>query len=254
MNLKILKKILLLFFETLKTNKDSELIGGIFNGISSLCENINVEILLDLQKNIYETIKYLITKKKLSFALLGLRANLNIAKKMTKEIVSVEDSYLITASYQIICFYINEKNIEIKKDDIYIIFEVIEMILLKNRIYSLETSSSFLKRLAMLAKHINNENYVVALLLLIKRILAKYPALNFLVDKNESDFDNFDYKNNTEPSLCNGKLTNILEELNFVENKYKQNKMIKRLVEYIIKEQKTNMELNSLNYFDYLLK
>ena len=128
------------------------------------------------------------------------------------------------------------------------------MILLKNRIYSLETSSSFLKRLAMLAKHINNENYVVALLLLIKRILAKYPALNFLVDKNESDFDNFDYKNNTEPSLCNGKLTNILEELNFVENKYKQNKMIKRLVEYIIKEQKTNMELNSLNYFDYLLK
>ena len=254
MNLKILKKILLLFFETLKTNKDSELIGGIFNGISSLCENINVEILLDLQKNIYETIKYLITKKKLSFALLGLRANLNIAKKMTKEIVSVEDSYLITASYQIICFYINEKNIEIKKDDIYIIFEVIEMILLKNRIYSLETSSSFLKRLAMLAKHINNENYVVALLLLIKRILAKYPALNFLVDKNESDFDNFDYKNNTEPSLCNGKLTNIWEELNFVENKYKQNKMIKRLVEYIIKEQKTNMELNSLNYFDYLLK
>ena len=254
MNLKILKKILLLFFETLKTNKDSELIGGIFNGISLLCENINVEILLDLQKNIYETIKYLITKKKLSFALLGLRANLNIAKKMTKEIVSVEDSYLITASYQIICFYINEKNIEIKKDDIYIIFEVIEMILLKNRIYSLETSSSFLKRLAMLAKHINNENYVVALLLLIKRILAKYPALNFLVDKNESDFDNFDYKNNTEPSLCNGKLTNILEELNFVENKYKQNKMIKRLVEYIIKEQKTNMELNSLNYFDYLLK
>ena len=40
MNLKILKKILLLFFETLKTNKDSELIGGIFNGISSLCEKV----------------------------------------------------------------------------------------------------------------------------------------------------------------------------------------------------------------------
>ena len=107
----------------------------------------------------------------------------------------------------------------------------------------------------MLMKNLNsNDNYIIALLLLIKKILAKYPSLNFLIDKNESDFDNFDYKNNLDPSLCNGKLTNILKELNEVEIKYKQNKMIKILVEYIIKEQKTNVELNSLNYFDYLLK
>jgi len=254
MNLKILKKILLLFFEILKYNKDSELIGGVFSGISTLCENINVEILLDLQKCIYETIKYLITKKKLSLALLGLRANLNIAKKMTKEIVSVEDSYLITASYQIICFYINDSNYDIKKDDLYIIFEVIDMILLKNRMYSLDTSASFVKRLSMLCKKINDENYIIAFLLLIKRILSKYPSLNFLVDINESDFDNFDYKNNSEPSLCNGKLTNILKELNYVLNKYDQNKTIKKLVEYIIKEQKTNIEFNSLNFYDFLLK
>ena len=254
MNLKILKKILLLFFEILKNNKDSELIGGVFNGISTLCENINIEILLDLQKCIYETIKYLITKRKITLALLGLRANLNIAKKMTKEIVSVEDSYLITASYQIICFYINDLNYEIKKDDLYIIFEVIDMILLKNRMYSLDTSAAFVKRLSMLCKNINNENYIIAFLLLIKRILSKYPSLNFLVDANESDFDNFDYKNNLEPSLCNGKLTNILEELNCVLNKFHQNKNIKKLIEYIIKEQKANIELNSLNFYDFLLK
>ena len=254
MNLKILKKILLLFFEILKNNKDSELIGGVFNGISTLCENINIEILLDLQKCIYETIKYLITKRKITLALLGLRANLNIAKKMTKEIVSVEDSYLITASYQIICFYINDLNYEIKKDDLYIIFEVIDMILLKNRMYSLDTSAAFVKRLSLLCKNINNENYIIAFLLLIKRILSKYPSLNFLVDANESDFDNFDYKNNLEPSLCNGKLTNILEELNCVLNKFHQNKNIKKLIEYIIKEQKVNIELNSLNFYDFLLK
>ena len=254
MNLKILKKILLLFFEILKHDKDSELIGGVFNGISALCENINVEILLDLQKSIYEAIKYLIKKKKLPQSLLGLRANLNIAKKMTKELVSVEDSYLITASYQIICFYINDLNYEIKKDDLYIIFEVIDMILLKNRMYSLDTSASFVKRLSMLCKKINDENYIIAFLLLIKRILSKYPSLNFLVDANESDFDNFDYKNNLEPSLCNGKLTNILEELNCVLNKFHQNKNIKKLIEYIIKEQKVNIELNSLNFYDFLLK
>ena len=255
MNLKILKKILLLFFDLLKTNKDSELLGGVFNGVSKLCEHINIEILLDLQKCIYDCIKYLINKKKLSFALLGMKSNLTIAQKMTKELVSIEDSYLITSCYQILCFYINEKINVINQNDIYIIFEVIETILLKNRIYSLDTSASFIKRLAMLMKNLNsNDNYIIALLLLIKKILAKYPSLNFLIDKNESDFDNFDYKNNLDPSLCNGKLTNILKELNEVEIKYKQNKMIKRLVEYIIKEQKTNVELNSLNYFDYLLK
>ena len=184
-----------------------------------------------------------------------MKSNLTIAQKMTKELVSIEDSYLITSCYQILCFYINEKINVINQNDIYIIFEVVETILLKNRIYSLDTSASFIKRLAMLMKNLNsNDNYIIALLLLIKKILAKYPSLNFLIDKNESDFDNFDYKNNLDPSLCNGKLTNILKELTEVEIKYKQNKMIKRLVEYIIKEQKTNVELNSLNYFDYLLK
>ena len=254
MNLKILKKILLLFFDILKNNKDSELIGGVFNGISVLCENINVEILLDLQKCIYETIKYLINKKKLSLSLLGLRTNLNIAKKMTKELVSVEDSYLITSSYQIICFYINDLNYNVEKDDIYIIFEVVDMILLKNRMYSIDTCASFVKRLSMLCKNNNNENYIIAILLLIKRILSKYPSLNFLVDKNESDFDNFDYKNYTDPSLCNGKLTNILNELDYVEKKYYQNKTIQKLIEYIIKEKKANIELNSINFYDYLLK
>ena len=254
MNLKILKKILLLFFEILKNFQESELVGGVFNGISSLCENINVEILIDLQKCIYENIKYLIKNKKLSLALLGLRANLIIAKKLTKEIVSVEDSYLITSSYQIICFYINDKEKKINKDDLYIIFEVIEMILLKNRMYSIDTSASFVKRLSMLCKINNNENYIIAMLLLIKRILSKYPSLGFLVDNNESDFDNFDYKNNLEPSLCNGKLTNIISELNSIQNKYNSNKTIKKIIEYIIKEQKTNLELSSLNFYDYLLK
>ena len=254
MNLKILKKILLLFFEILKDFKESELVGGVFNGISVLCENINVEILIDLQKCIYENIKYLIKNKKLSLALLGLRANLNIAKKLTKEIVSVEDSYLITSSYQIMCFYINDKSQAIGKDDLYIIFEVLEMILLKNRMYSIDTSAAFIKRLTMLCNLNTNENYVTAMLLLIKRILSKYPSLGFLVDDNESDFDNFDYKNNLEPSLCNGKLTNIISELKNIKSKFINNKTIQKLVDYIIKEQKANLELSSMNYYDYLLK
>ena len=120
--------------------------------------------------------------------------------------------------------------------------------------YSVDTSAAFVKRLSILCKNNNNENYIIGMLLLIKRILSKYPSLSFLVDSNEADFDNFDYKNTLDPSLCNGKLTNIISELNCIQNKYNTNKTIKKLIEYIIKEQKTNLELSSLNFYDYLLK
>lgn len=258
MNLKILKKILLLFFEILKEEKDSDLIGGVFHNISKLCENINVEILIDLQKCVYENIKYLIKSKKLTLSLLGLKTNLDIAQKLTKDIVSVEDSYLITSSYQIISYLINDNHTIFNKDDLCIIFEVIEMIILKNRMYSLDISSAFVKKIAMLCKINKNENQIIAFLLLIKRILSKYPSLNFLIDINESDFDNFDYKNSTEPSLCNGKLTTIIPELNNIKEKFNDNKekskLIRKLIDYIIKEEKRNMELSSMNYYDYLLK
>ena len=152
------------------------------------------------------------------------------------------------------CFYINDKSQAIDKDDLYIIFEVLEMILLKNRMYSIDTSAAFIKRLTMLCNLNTNENYITAMLLLIKRILSKYPSLGFLVDDNEADFDNFDYKNNVEPSLCNGKLTNIISELKNIKSKFINNKTIQKLVDYIIKEQKANLELSSMNYYDYLLK
>ena len=97
MNLKMLKKILLVFFDILKTKPNSPLMGSVFNGISKLCENINVEILKDLQNCIYENIKNLIKNNKLSLAILGLKSNLTIANNLTKEIVSLEDRYLITS-------------------------------------------------------------------------------------------------------------------------------------------------------------
>ena len=89
---------------------------------------------------------------------------------------------------------------------------------------------------------------------MIKRVLSKYPFLGFLVDSSEADFDNFDYKNTIDPSLCNGKLTNIIKELNKIQNKFSKNNTIKKLIEYIIKEQKSNLELSSLNYYDFLFK
>ena len=252
MNLKILKKILLVYFDILKNKQESPLLISVLNGIGKLCENINVEILIDLQKNIFNLINNLINNNKIEIALYALKANYNITKQLTKEIVSIEDSYLITSSYQILCYLIEEKNIN--NEFLYIICETLDLILLKNRIFSVDISADFIKRLSMLCKNINNnENHVIGILLLIKRIMSKYSNLSFLIDSDE-DLDNFDYKNKKEPELCNGKLTNILSELNEIKNKWIKNKMIIKLIEYIISEQKVNMEFNSLNFYDFILK
>jgi hypothetical protein len=213
-------------------------------------ENVNVEILRDLQNCIYENIKQLISNKKISLALLGLKANLTIANKLTKEIVSLEDSFLITSSYQIMCNLNNEQN----KDNLYIIFEVIETIILKNRMYSIDSSSAFVKRLAILCENNKNENQVIAILLLIKRILSKYSQLSFLIDLDDEGIDNFNFNNTIDPELCNGKLTNIIKEFENIKKNMKGNKMILKIIDYIIKEEKINMELSSLNYYDFLLK
>ena len=65
--------------------------------------------------------------------------------------------------------------------------------------------------------------------------------------------DGFDNKNTTEPELCDGKLTTIIKELEQTAMTFKKSKMVKRVVEYIIKGEKVNMELSSLNYYEVLL-
>ena len=78
MNLKILKKILLVYFDILKNKQESPLLISVLNGIGKLCENINVEILIDLQKNIFNLINNLINNNKIEIALYALKANYNI--------------------------------------------------------------------------------------------------------------------------------------------------------------------------------
>lgn len=253
MNLKILKKVLMVYFDILKNKPDSPLVLGVFTGVSALCENINVEILLDLQKCINDLIKKLLKNHKLSTSISGLKANLSITQKLTKEIQSVQDSYLISSTYQVLCELINEKQKD--KHELMIIFEVIEMIMLKSRMYSNDISAAFLKRLGMLASSCQEENFTIAILLLIKRILSKYSHLSFMVDKDDDEgMDGFNYKNTTEPELCDGKLTTIINELDKIVFNYPKNKMVKKVVDYILKGEKVNIELSSLNYYEMLLK
>ena len=63
-NIKILKKILLIYLDVLRNRKDAPYIKQVLSGIGVLSENINVEILLDIQKNIYKFITYIIQNPK----------------------------------------------------------------------------------------------------------------------------------------------------------------------------------------------
>jgi nucleolar complex protein 3 len=260
MNLKILKKILLLFFDILKYKRDSPLIRSVLSGIGVLCENINVEILIDLQKSIYGYVNYILLKQsdenKKVFAITALKASLTITEKLTKVILSIEDSNLINSTYLFISKIVEKENMnKMSKDDFFCVMELIETILLKNRQFSIDTVAAFVKRLALFTNKLNL-NFVPAFLSVIKRILQKYPMLNSML---EQDDDYFEYGIVTDPSISNAKQSNICNEITEISNKYgkdtkdAKSKLIKQLCEYILKNGKTNANLDSLSFFDLLI-
>ena len=71
---------------------------------------------------------------------------------------------------------------------------------------------------------------------------------------DDEGMDGFNYKNTTEPELCDGKLTTIINELDKIVFNFPKNKMVKQVVDYILKGEKVNIELSSLNYYEMLLK
>jgi len=260
MNLKILKKILLVFFDILKHRRDSPLIRSVFSGIGVLCENINVEILIDLQKNIYEYVNYILLKQsdenKKVFAITALKASLTITEKLTKEILSIEDSNLINSTYLFITKIVERENMnKMSKDDLFCVIELVETILLKNRQFSFDTTAAFVKRISIFTNRLNT-NFIPAFLLVIKRIFQKYPQLNSMLEKDD---DYFDYGIISDPSISNAKQSNIHNEITEILNKNgkdtkdAKSKLIKQLCEYILKNGKSNANLDSLSFYDLLI-
>jgi hypothetical protein len=255
MNLKILKKILLVFFDILKFKKESPLIRSVLSGIGILCENINVEILLDLQKCIYEFVNYSLSQDKNKemklFAVTALKSCLMITEKLTKEIISLEDSNLVNTTYYFMCkIVVNDICKLMTKDDLFILLEIIDSILLKNRQYSLDTVAAYIKRLALFSTKLKI-THIPSFLLLIKRILQKYPNLNTMRD-NDDDF--FDYSIATDASICNGKQSNIHKELNIINSNFgKESKLIKKLIEYLNKDDKNDPQFATLSFYELLL-
>jgi hypothetical protein len=260
MNLKILKKILLIFFHILKYKRESPLIRSVFSGIGALCENINVEILIDLQKNIYEYVNYILLKQndenKKVFAITALKASLTITEKLTKEILSIEDSNLINSTYLFISKIVEKENMnKMTKDDLFCIVELIDTILLKNRQFSFDTTAAFIKRISIFANKLNT-NFIPAFLLVIKRIFQKYPQLNSMLEKDD---DYFDYGIISDPSISNAKQSNIHNEITQILNKIgkdtkdAKSKLIRQLCEYILKNGRSNAILDSMSFYDSLI-
>jgi len=173
---------------------------------------------------------------------------LMITEKLTKDILTIDDTNLIYLTYN----SLNELSPLINKmviDDYFILLEILDSLVIKTRLFSLDVLCSFVKRLAIFICKLP-EKVCASYLLFIKHIFLKYPNINSLID--EEDFDPFDNKMN-DPTLANGKQSNINKELKQIDVLFKKHQIIPRIIEYIIKLDKKFPSLASLNYFDLLL-
>lgn len=266
-NLKILKKILLVFLDILKYKKESNLIRSVLSGIGIMCECINIEILIDLQKCIYDYINWVLNDKnnpKKIFTISALKANLNITEKLTKDIISIEDTNLINSTYLFLSSMTEESiSGKLTKDDLFNLFELIDFLVLKNRQYSLDVVASFLKRIALYTVTLCdvNKEIVAAFLLFIKRIIQKYPNLNTMLDQEDSNIDMFNYKIKNDPTLCNGKQSSIVQELKQIRTKIQKqaikeinDKVVLKILDYVLNNEKNNSQFSSLSFYDLLVK
>lgn len=264
-NLKMLKKILLVYLDILKFKQESPLIRSVLHGIGQLCENINVEILLDIQKVIHDYVIHLLSKsynkdkfkkneEKKLFAITGIKTIILISTKLTKDIINMEDTKLINSTYVFLQETLKLTSI-ISVDEAFTILEVLELLFIKNRQYSLDTVGSFIKRIAIFIDNFTeinerSEKFVSSYLLILKRIIQRYPNLNGLLLNDE---DIFDYKM-PDPAIANGKQTNIYKEINSVKNRFeKHSKLVRQLCEYILNADKINPIFQSMNFYEMLI-
>jgi len=268
-NIKILKKILLIYLDVLRNRKDAPYIKQVLSGIGVLSENINVEILLDIQKNIYKFITYIIQnpKKNKIFAITALKTCLTITEKLTKDIISVEDTNLTNLCYTLLSEllpYINNhnndsknkntniNNVALTRDDLADLIDLIDSIVLKYRQFSVDIVASYVKRIAILVKSLEIKA-VPAFLLLIRKIFDKYPAVQSLAESEyENGEDDFFNSKINDPTLSNSKQSNIVSEINFVKNKFKTTKVITNLCEYCLNLDKKNVNLSTMSHMDLL--
>ena len=264
-NLKMLKKILFVYLDILKFKQESPLIRSVLHGIGQLCENINVEILLDIQKVIHDYVINLLSKtcnrgkshkneERKLFAITGIKTIILISTKLTKDIINMEDTKLISSAYVFLQETLNLTS-KINVDEAFTILEVLELLFIKNRQYSLDTVGSFIKRIAIFIdafKEINekSENFISSFLLILKRIIQRYPNLNGLLLNDE---DIFDYKM-PDPAIANGKQTNIYKEINSIKDRFqKYSKIVRQLCEYILNADKINPIFQSMNFYEMLM-
>lgn len=266
-NLKILKKVLFVYLEFLTTKPQSKFIRYIIDQISKQADHINVEILHDLQKCIYKFISLRLTEfntkkekekekektgiliNNINLVVTALKTCIIIKEKLTSEIVSVEDTYLLNNVYFLID-KIKQKEIlnNLSIDELYNFMELIHYSIIQNRQYSVEIVCSFIKRLSLTISELKNDDISLGFVILLKRILDLYPQTSFLIYDEDND-DMFDNKIN-DPSLSNGKLTNIKNELIRIS---RIGGMSQRIVQQI-NEKSQIKNKDFMNYFEVLLK
>lgn len=212
LNNKIIMAILGIYFDFLKNRVSSPLLRGVFLHLPNFAAHVNIEIVWDLLNVMREYIEVELKRKKLNLS------NLLTALLCCFQIITVgagnafndvEEKDFSNCLYNCTVLVMNEIH-TINISDLLAYLKTVHIALIQKRQYSNDLMMAFIKRLSLLALH-SPVHFQCGLLLMIKKLISKYPNTKGIVDfsylGNETTISKEDEKilTNEDPQL----LTNV---------------------------------------------
>ena len=185
LNNKIIMAILGIYFDFLKNRVTSPLLRGVFLHLPNFATHVNIEIVWDLMNVLREYVEVEVKRKKVNLS------NLITALLCWFQIITVgagnafndvEEKDFSNSLYNTTILVMNEIN-NLHITDLLAFIKTINIALLQKRQYSNDLMIGFLKRLSLLALH-SPAHFQWGILMIIKKIIGKYPNTKGVVDFN----------------------------------------------------------------------
>jgi hypothetical protein len=185
LNNKMIMQILGIYFDFLKNRVTSPLLRGVFLHLPNFASHVNIEIVWDLLNVMREYVDIEVKRKKVNLS------NLITALLCCFQIITigagnafndVEEKDFSNCLYNTTTLIMNEIT-TLHITDLLAFIKTLNIALLHKRQYSSDLMIAFLKRLSLLA--LSAPDYFQAgLLMLIRRIIGKYPNTKGVIDFN----------------------------------------------------------------------
>ena len=176
-NQKTLREVLSIYFFIIKKSYNSPLLIPTLKGLSKFCGMLNIEIVLDLVKNLLSLLKENKVKGENKFYC--IHSCIKIISS-TSHALNYEDKDLSQVLYNSLL----SPPIELNCQKIFI--ESLSWLLLKQKQYSYDLVSAFIKRILQVAFHCDIK-LMKALLCVGKQMLSKFPKAYMLLEFDEDD-------------------------------------------------------------------